>query len=605
VFNPLPSFAVITDDFETAIQVSVLSWKESKLSALINAPRMFRPDWIVEVQKRQALLQRCQIKKVYIDDSLHSEVKVFFSKNGIETDTVSNLMKNLSPEGEDQSVDGHSKNLVLDSFEFESQTLKGTGGIIWKLPNKGSRPNRLIIVEESNTVLDIAVVHYAKNFEMDILFIPKIGNEVEILFEGIVRSLNSPDINFIETQIHLKECVSKIVDINTLQTTYDGIQIVTREIPFGLLIDRIPTAHLFHVDGEIKMLADMYEYRIGRLNHHVPSFLFVDLENNDLQSEIPEIVAGISDRPQWRFHLNGRRATVGVFKMFCKFFPIDFLVVSGHGGSPDVRIAELRFKDENGIDRILKVRQYYQFLGAMDDKIEVESRYEFLSIDGVDWENKEEIRRQGLSIKNFVENFDYDLVSEEADKSTSLEGLVLSNGVFLGNIHFFANTETPVLFLNTCGSLSRAGKLLCFAGARAIIGTAWSIYDSDAVEFSKTFFQRLKTKNISQAFFEARNEIKNDYSKYSYWFVGTLFSKFNLGPSKLNVEKEKRLMAIRMTSALELARIFLKNGWMNKSDLRDLDVVYRLVTEYCRTTPNVGQEFIIRLKAIRSQIEEE
>ena len=268
-----------------------------------------------------------------------------------------------------------------------------------------------------------------------------------------------------------------------------------------------------------------------------------------------------------------------------------------------VRVAEFEYKDENGNPHIIKVREFYQFLRVVEGKIEVESKYEFLSIDGVDWENKKEIGRRCLSIRGFLEKEENKLISSENVSIDSLEGLVLANGVFMGNIHFFANSGNPVLFLNTCGSLSRAGKLLSFAGARAIVGTAWSILDTDAVIFSKGFFNALKEPNLANAFFAARMAVINEYSKLSYWFVGTLNTVFRLGLDNFDIEEQKRIMALRMVSALEMANFLQEKGWMSKGDAQDLCTIFNIATAYCSKSPDTTRDVVVRVNRLRKEME--
>ncbi len=538
-----PGYALMSDDVELAIEVSSVCWQKSIYLPLLDMPRFFRPDWIIEVQKRIVTLQRARINKVFTIDDNATPMADILRKAGFDVGSPKLLLQTLRDET--KSGNGTVTPRTLDTFLLfcgYKKRLSNSGVEYLSLDKTHEQPkagNKLMVLESSSQVIDVSGINYAVYFRYDLKIIPEIASQFENEFERRLVAFNDGSEAFGVHREFLRSLIYAILPVEDIQEEYEGIQLIVKDIPIGILFVSIPAAHLFRVDATMKLLADVVEFRTKPVNSSLPSYLFVDLQQTDLQSEIPEVVSDISKQAQWRFHLNGKQATVPTFKLFCQFFPIDFLMVSGHGGCPYVRIAEYEYQDENGSAHVIKVREFYQFLRMVDDKVQVESKYEFLSVDGVDWEDKEEIRKRRLSIKRFVEGGREKLVSSEEISVNSLEGLVLSNGVFMGNIHFFANSGNPVLFLNTCGSLANCGKLLSFAGARAIIGTAWSIFDSDAVIFTKEFFGALRDSNLANSFFAARRAITNDYSKFSYWFIGTLNTTFKLGLDSFTILKSK------------------------------------------------------------------
>ena len=608
-YPTLATCALMSDDVGLAIKVSTLSWKIATYIPLLNLPRLFRPDWRAEIQKRMVTLQRAGITKVFTKKDEAERIGGIFQKAGFDVVSAEHLLQTLHEQEGQPSVG----NFVLNSLEDFALLCGYTkrlsnGGVEYLcIQNAGEDKQysggKLMVLETSSRVLDVSVVNYARYFGYDLKIIPELVPQFEKDFERILTLFHEGPEAFVSHKESLIALVSSVLGIADIQGEYEGVQLIVKDFPIGILFESIPAAHLFHVDAEMKLFEDIVELRMKPRDSFLPSYLFVDLQEDELQSEIPEVVSEISNQSQWRFHLNGRRATVAALRLFCQFFPIDFLMVSGHGGRPMVRVAEFEYKDENGNPHIIKVREFYQFLRVVEGKIEVESKYEFLSIDGVDWENKKEIGRRCLSIRGFLEKEENKLISSENVSIDSLEGLVLANGVFMGNIHFFANSGNPVLFLNTCGSLSRAGKLLSFAGARAIVGTAWSILDTDAVIFSKGFFNALKEPNLANAFFAARMAVINEYSKLSYWFVGTLNTVFRLGLDNFDIEEQKRIMALRMVSALEMANFLQEKGWMSKGDAQDLCTIFNIATAYCSKSPDTTRDVVVRVNRLRKEME--
>lgn len=603
----IPRYALLTDDIGLAVEASSLSLIRDKYLPLINMPRIHRPDWLIEIQKRMVTLQRAGIKTIFTKNGGIQWLKEYFMKVGFEVASPEELLESLSRDNQ-RANHGVIPKTIEDYFSFSGYRRRlSLGGVEYLTCQRycdNERPvgNSLLLVETSSAVLDVCAINYARYFGYDLKFIPLLPNQFETEFEKGINDCNKGGEAFEILSRSLRTLVASALDFNDIQNEYEGVQLIVGNIPIGIFIEDIPAAHLFQVDAELKLLSDITDTLRNPRDSVLPSYLFVDLEENGLQSEIPEVVSEISKQSQWRFHLNGKRATVTKFKLFCEFFPFDFLTVSGHGGSPDVRIAEYEFKDENGNPHIIKVREFYQFLRVIDGKVEVETKEEFLAIDGVNWEDKKAIDDRGLSIKGFLERHDHKLISSEEISVNNLEGLVLSNGIFMGNIHHFANFGNPVLFLNTCGSLANAGKHLSFAGARAIIGTAWSIYDPDAVIFSREFFPALKKFGLARAFFEARKSISNSHSQFSYWFVGTLNGSFKLGLDDFDLERQKGIMAARMISALEVARAYHERGWMAKEDIQELRSMLDIATEYCRKSPDVAADVVFRINNLRAEI---
>ncbi len=602
----LSTFALMSDDVELAMGSSRLCWKQSTFLPVLNMPRLFRPDWPVELQKRIAILKKAGINKIFNGNDSPQPVVEIFRKSGFVVSNKENFRESLiNP----TSCEPNLK--TLDAFVFSCGYRKriSRGGIEYLTVRNGpdnSQPplSRLMVLELSSGVSDIAAINYARYFEYDFMVIGEIPQDVLNEFETMFTDFNDgPDV-FAKQKHRVTELVNSILPLYDIQNEYSAVQLLIRDVPIGIVFESIPAAHLFQVDIEIKLLSDIVDLQANETDSTLPSYLFVDLQENDLQSEVPQIVADISKHAQWRFHLNGRRATVTAFRLFCQFFPIDFLMVSGHGGSPRVRIAEFEFKDEKGNPHIIKVREFFQILREVNEMYEVESKYEFLSVDGVDWADKEEVRKRGLSIRGFLGNREESkLLSSENIDVKNLQGLVLSNGVFMGNIHFSANNGSPVLFLNTCGSLANAGNILSFAGARAIIGTAWSILDSDAVIFAKKFFDGLCNTNLAGAFFEARKSILNEYSKFSYWFVGTLNSSFTLGLDKYSASEQGRIMASRMISAFEMARFMFEKKWLDKEDFRELLAILSVISKYFNKVGAIPRDVVLRLNQLRKEVE--
>jgi hypothetical protein len=162
----------------------------------------------------------------------------------------------------------------------------------------------------------------------------------------------------------------------------------------------------------------------------------------------------------------------------------------------------------------------------------------------------------------------------------SIEGIALSDGVHFGFIYIFCLGNNPVVLINSCASLLELGRNISYAGPKSLIGTMWSIYDDDARQFARHFFNHLPGTSISWAFHRARTAVGSQYSKLSYVHFGTLEGYL---PIKENVEDEQKaceFMANRLVRAYAEGMDFAMRGWLDNREIKLLPKFFKMAREF-------------------------
>lgn len=281
-------------------------------------------------------------------------------------------------------------------------------------------------------------------------------------------------------------------------------------------------------------------------------------------------------------------------------------MVSGHGTSPNCREVIYRFKSRDNKSHTVKLLEYYQFGRVVDDKVEVLTKEYFLEFDGINWEDKKALAENGIlhiAREYFDVRDEVELVEYKEVNPRSIEGLLLHDGVFIGGISNFSLGNNPVVIFNTCASMVELGNLVSFAGARCLLGTMWSVYDKSARQFAKRLFQLLPTHSLADSFFQARQSIRDNYSKLAYVNFGTLNSYLPIQKHIEDQEEALKYMADRLTSSLSEATHHFVNGYLSKLDFKTLIYMQSVSEKFVNINLPTDIDLRKRLKYIANKLD--
>jgi hypothetical protein len=209
-------------------------------------------------------------------------------------------------------------------------------------------------------------------------------------------------------------------------------------------------------------------------------------------------------------------------------------ICSHGGGGGEGYETTLQFNDKEGKPHTVEV---YEVIDkdpnrAKPDenkKIRVGRKFYFRTFDGIPWhEHKEKSKFLGKDLRNLETK----LFPQKAVKSRVAvpyvprsNRLITRDGCFFG---FIQNTEFhPIVFNNSCSSVSELGPNFLFAGARCYIGTCWPVRHEVATLVACEFYTRAPKETLLEAFWGAvqmHTEEENILDSRNYMFFGTHFS---------------------------------------------------------------------------------
>jgi len=578
--NDLTNYGLITDDPVFAAILSTYCHNEGKYFPIISLPRMSRDDWEIEVQKRVITINRARFEHLFCkaeDYGILAPLRSSINVDLVPLQQPEEISTHMDLELPQDILEIHRDDYLagLNEAKKGNKRLRINNTISPNLRINNSTEHQsetVVVIEKSDGITDIAAINYALAKGYNTYLIESLSTKRQKEIKELFIRLTKDESQFKDDYRKLCSEISKVLDYKELEKRYERIQFLVLEIPIGLIIESIPVAHLFHLQSELRLMDEFYylDEQMKNKSLYVPSLLFVDIQSEDLISEIPEINEELNHYKHWRFNLNGTYANRKNFKIYASYFPLDLLFVSGHGSSPNCREVVYRFKSRDGKTHTVKLLEYYQIGEVVEDNVEIETKEYFLEFDGIPWEDKQTLAQKGIShlAREYVmAGNNLDLIEYRKLSPKSIEGLLLFDGIFLGNIRTFSRGNNPIVFFNTCASLLELSKNMSFASARALIGTVWSIYDDDARLFSKTFFKSILVYSVIDSFHNAKQKINRKYSKLSYVCFGTLNVFIPMSTEIESDEVAKTNMGQRLVNSITEAAMHFLQGRLSETEL--------------------------------------
>lgn len=542
------NYGVITDDPEFAASISSYLFEKNSYVSVISLPRMNRIDWESEVLKRTLVINRSKLEYMFCkskDYGLLAPIRKYSNAEIIALKKPKHIKRFINIDYKEKYFTKKNNDFLIDyinsiindniikKVKKSKKYPENYEGKIGRIKN-----DTLLVLEKTGEVTDISAINYAMAYNYDIFIINEIdidiSNEISnclVMFSdmNIVFNENGELNNHVFNRLlnFLNNRLSYILDYRYFENNYKRILFVTKKTYLGLLIKSIPVAHLLHLQADIHFLNEYYYLdKFKQANDkNIPSFLFVDTQDEELSSEVPEISTNLSEYKCWKFYLNGNNASRSNFKIYSHFFPYDVLLISGHGDSPNARIVTYKFNSSNGKEHVAKILEYYQLGPGVGDMIYVELKQYPLEFDGIPWKDKKQLKRHGIThiFWEFTKAKDnLTMLKFSKVKLNKIEGIKLFDGIFMGNIEYFEIDNNPIILLNSCGSLVEVGEIVNFGIPRVLIGTLWPVLDKSAKDFAVNLFNNLTLNTVLDSFHNAKSNIDNDYTKYSYIMLGTL-----------------------------------------------------------------------------------
>lgn len=481
---------IVSDDPYLAARLSSALAQRGSYLAVMDGPRMQRPDCRSEVIRRNNAIARLSAEMVLL--------------GGLPQEAQRAMEEQLPEERTYIVCDELVPHLVMDERIRDAEPLRwGTNriglGLLKALYERRlieftdepspaqkiwSRSGHLVICEEGEPLSEVIAANYAYSLGASLHLVGK-TDEVESreLLEAYY-SIDQPGSSPPDTRRRLRNRFLELCgDIDLPKE--GSLTFITRSLPLGVAFPELPSTHLFqYPDLGISIVNGFAAEQKGTRGVNVA--VVVDPE----KVRAPEIEAARKLLPKRRIFLRGytgKVATVRAVSDMMELFPYDLLIFATHCGDASGYRWTYKFADSEGIDRALVV-DIALGIGQSEDKdlFQVMKFVRFHSLDGVDWTDpaaKAELY-VGTAIKDFAE-FSKDDGIEPVEKQNiprviGSAAMAMADNNMIVMPRSLAAEGSPIIINNACVSWHDLASRLTFTNARAYIGTLFPVSDLEA-----------------------------------------------------------------------------------------------------------------------------
>ena len=541
----------ITDDPISGGIISSYFNQENEYFALIECPRLARPDALNEIIKRVNLIARIK-PEVIIFANITKEIigtikKYFPDQKILDIDAINEIDSLLKVEFKCDNLEKlycKPEEIVYGSLlaKFKKNHLfidDNAPNLNYFEINKLVSSGHLVTIDDNKGIVPIIAVNYAYSINAKLLFLPeKDEEEIKIIYKDIANSRyyqglkRGEDANrsLISQQINYESYFpGRKIDASF-------ITFITKGIPYGYFFPDIPSAHLFSYPDLGMTISNNLYY--SNYIKETRSALLVDPDvfpENWGQTETGFVSEQLEKMGVYTKELRGKNAKVYDTSLFIEWFPYDLLYICSHAGRMDGRELKIKFLDRNGNEHRIVIEEAVSFglthEGVGDDRlVEVTNFINFLSIDGFDWREKIE-KSDGKITGNTIEDFlaipreKWQVINKRdipfVNNSIRIE---LADGDSQLVFHNVSGMGLPIIFNNACVSFYSFALRFLFAGARSYIGTLAPINTVKAKEIAQLFFNSLSvSKPLPILLWEIQKKCFPNPIERVYIFVGTHF----------------------------------------------------------------------------------
>jgi len=390
--------------------------------------------------------------------------------------------------------------------------------------------SHLVVFEDGDDLSSVIAANYAFSIDAGLAIIPKVPDEdAESLIESfftLYSDAGEPISEKIDS-LRLKiRALARDLSLERVQC----ITFITAKIPWGFAFPEIPTTHFFLYPDMGLLIANGIIAEQPNYPGIRSSLLIEPGEYSGSETEI--IVKRLRNRKSEVILLTQERAKVYVVDHMINFFPFDFLFIAAHAAEVSGDRLTYQFKDSEGKDRTLVVDRALGFgKKPGEDLIHVRELLSFVSLDGIPWENKEELS-VGNSIIDFMsfkkEATFQPINTKPIPRVRNSMALKMHDHNYLPILQNIADSNIPIIFNNACCSwLDLAGRFI-FAGSRVYIGTVFDVIGMEAREIAKSLFERHINRPLVFALWRAQNDVYPDLKRRPYIMCGPHFSKMRM-----------------------------------------------------------------------------
>lgn len=531
---------IISDDPLLAAQLSALLAQKGKYLPVIDGPRMTREDAEAEVIRRNNAVARSGARKILIAKIDNSAINMFSkmfpdemtlkidhldaglqdvlslpTRSGVplrwgKVDIGIGLLKALQARVPIEFVD--------DPDECMTKRYVSPHG------------QHLVVSEDGNELSQVIAANYAYSIGAGLLLMKAVPSEdAEILCEEFYSVYENREESISSTLQRLSKKMRDLIGEIPLDGI-TGITFISNKVPWGFSFAELPTTHLFsYPDLGIAIINGVAAEQPGS----PPMRLAAVVDPATIPStEVVKMAQAMAERGILVRGFRGPNATVNDFLRMLELLPYDLLLIATHCGDAGGWRETYRFVDGEGKDRTFVMDTAVAKAETSNpDRLEVTIFERFVSLDGVAWNDKVELKKIiGNSVNDF---FKVPLTNRKADERVEIDRVVSSaamamfDGNVLMNLRTLSDNLTPVILNNACASWHELALRFVFANSRAYIGTLFPVVGSEAEVIAEQVLKKHFGKPLAVALWRAQNEAYKEGIRRPYLLVGVHYQKLS------------------------------------------------------------------------------
>lgn len=545
--------AIVTDDPQLAGRLSCALARRGAYLAVLDGPRMSRPDANAEVLRRNNALARLSANEAVLTGLSEEGAAAMVAglpKKLVRLCTAEDVWRFAPPERlAREPLPWGSRAIgagVLRAL-YEGRLIEFHSGLSTSSVTLGNG-GHLVICEAGEPLSEVIAANYAFALKADLCVIPEVdegeaGNILEAYY-SIEEERGAQADKRRKLQARLRGLCGDIA-----LPREGSLTVFTRKLPFGVAFPEVPSTHLFtYPDLGIAVVngfaAEQPETRGVNVG------VLVDPE----QTRAPEIEAAARLLPARRMFVReyrGPGANVRAITDMVELFPYDLLIFATHCGDVRGYRRTYHFSDSEGRKRELVVDVAIG-VGHTDDpgKLKVTEFIRFHTLDGVDWSDPVAKAKLdvGTAIKDYSERTERGELKpvrqESIGRVRMSAALAMHDHTYIVLLRALAEHGTPIIINNACLSWHELAERFTFAGARSYIGTLYPVSDVEAESVIVKFLDKYWGKFLPHALWAAQNATYGvDGDRRPYVVIGVYTQRLRVTLENVPLHIMERLIA--------------------------------------------------------------
>ena len=540
--TPRPAIAntlLMGDDPYLLAELSSLVGRRGCYVPVLDGPRMSRPDADAEVTVRNNATARSKAKVIVFagmaDESVAAFRDHFPAKRTVRVASVADAVHAAAVRERPEKLRVPRRDIGPSllralrerrQLEFEDRDEEAVSQLA-----RGRR--HLVVCEKGDLHAQVVAANYAHAYDADLVLIPQVPEEeADSLLAELYGVYEQRSVSATEAMQNVIADLRALSAIDVGEAT--SITFFTDKLPWGFAYPEVPSSHVFAYPSVGMTVLN------GIVAQDEPVKVVMGIDPSQVQAgEVAAVADALASRGAFVTVRRSTAARVREVSRAIELYPYDLLLISTHCGDAEGWRWTYEYVDREGRSRTLVVDVTISVAQVpKNEKLEVVQFKKFVSLDGVDWADREAKKRLpvGTALLDYLNQIQAQPPLEPVRRELVARvhgsaALRMYDGNYLAAMRTLANTGTPIVINNACASWHELSARFAFADCRLYIGTLFSVSNTEAQEVITRLMTKHAGKPIALALWNVQREIYGDTPRRPYAAMGVYFQSLRTATS--------------------------------------------------------------------------